>query len=106
LAVSVQENRIARRGKGMSQIVCQVSDGLRASEVTVRIQDVDGKAEFLPVDKEFLSKEGNRWYLPVGLLHVDERKEAALVELPLEADSGANRVWVKVKDVRWDNPDD
>jgi hypothetical protein len=35
----------------------------------------------------------------VRLLHVDKDSDAALVSLPVEADSGANRIWVKLADV-------
>jgi hypothetical protein len=80
----------------MAQIACKVSDGLRPAEVTVMVEDIHGHPEFFPADREFLMREGTNYYLPVGLIFVDDAKKAALVSLPYEADSGANRLWVKL----------
>jgi hypothetical protein len=33
-------------------------------------------------------------YLPVGIIQVDRKARRALIELPTEADSGVNRMWV------------
>ena len=52
--------------------------------------------ETLPVDRDFLHAESSKNYLPVSVLQVDEKSRAALIGLPLEADSGAHCVWVKV----------
>ena len=38
-------------------------------------------------------KEG-RFYLTVGIVYWDPKTKAVLIELPHEADSGANRLWV------------
>jgi hypothetical protein len=83
----------------MAQIICEVSEGLRHSEATVRIRDYSGRAEFLPTDREFLTQRGDTYFLPVGLIHLDRAQGLALIELPLEADSGANRIWVQLKDL-------
>jgi hypothetical protein len=63
----------------------------------------DGRPEFLPVDRGLLSEEGGRSYLSVGLLHISPEQEAALVALPVEADSGAHRVWVRLTHLRQAN---
>ena len=65
--------------------------------------DGRGEAHFLPVDREFLSNEGGQYYLPVWVIHLDESKGMALVELPREADSGVSRVWVKRDDLHQAN---
>jgi hypothetical protein len=83
----------------MPLVICETSDGLRASEVTAIVRDFYGKRHFIPVDRDFLSKEGKNSYMPVGLLRINEAEEAALVQLPVEADSGANRLWVKRADL-------
>lgn len=80
----------------MAQVLCEVSEGLRKAEATVRLITYDGRPEFLPVDRGLLSEQGGRYYLSVGLIHVSHEKGAALVALPIEADSGAHRVWVKL----------
>jgi hypothetical protein len=87
-------------GVKMAEMICQVSAGLRPSEATVMLRDFDGRKEFMPIERDFLSQEGERYYLPVSLLHIDEAQRAALIALPVEADSGANRIWVKLDDLR------
>lgn len=79
----------------MAQVVCEVSEGLRSSEATAKVMTYDGRPEFLPVDRGLLSHDGERDYLAVELLHVRPEKNAALISLPVEADSGAHRVWVR-----------
>ena len=80
----------------MAQVLCEVSEGLRESEATVKLTSYDDRPEYIPVDRGLLSKEGGRCYLSVGLIHISPEKKAALVSLPVEADSGAHRVWVKL----------
>jgi hypothetical protein len=89
-----------KRGGMMPSVPCKVSRGLRESEATVEIMALDGRSEFLPLDRDFLTKEGDRYYLPVTVLFVDDKRRAALIALPVEADSGANRIWVKLSTVR------
>jgi hypothetical protein len=78
-------------------VACEVSEGLRPSEVTVSVADVRGKRQFLRVPRDFLTFEGGKWFLPVGVIH-DDRVGPVLVEFPHEADSGANRIWVARED--------
>ncbi len=80
----------------MALIFCEVSEGLRKSEATVKLTTYDGRPEFLPVDRGLVTEDGGRFYLSVGLIHISKDKDAALVALPVEADSGAHRVWVKL----------
>ena len=35
-------------------------------------------------------------YLPVGVINVDYRNNRILIELPIEADSGTNRMWMPI----------
>jgi len=80
----------------MPYVLCTVDDGLRPSEVTVEVQSRGGRSEFLRVDRDFVKQVGERHFLPVGLIAKNrvENQEVALIELPHEADSGANRLWV------------
>jgi hypothetical protein len=84
----------------MAQVLCEVSEGLKKSEATVKLPTYEGRPEFLPVDRGLLSEEGDRHYLSVGLIHISHEKKAALVSLPVEADSGAHRVWVRLDHVK------
>jgi len=87
----------------MALVRCEVSEGLRESEATVKIATLEGRSEYLPVDRGMLVVEDKADFLAVRLLYTDNGKNAALVSLPVEADSGAHRVWVRLselKDVR------
>lgn len=80
----------------MAQIRCEsVSDGLRASEALAVFRDYRGRRHFLRVERDFLSQIGDQFYLPIGIVGVDPRTHLILIELPHEAETGANRLWVK-----------
>jgi hypothetical protein len=81
----------------MSRVICAVSEGLRPAEATVMVKDFHGRQHFLPIDRGMLSSNGGHSYLPVALVFIHDQSKAALVELPLEADSGFNRVWVNLE---------
>jgi hypothetical protein len=83
----------------MVLVVCEISEGLRSSEATAVITDFDGRRQFIPVDREFLSEINGKWYMPIGFLRVDKDHKAALIQLPVEADSGANRFWVELGNI-------
>jgi hypothetical protein len=80
----------------VSKIRCDsIADGLRASEVLAIFQDYQGRRHNLRVERDFLSEEGGAFFLPVGVVHVDPRTSLVLIELSHEAETGANRLWVK-----------
>jgi hypothetical protein len=84
----------------MAHVVCeQVSPGLRESEVIVAIKDQSGRRHFIRVERDFLTMDKGKSYLPVGLVHVDPKSRAVLLELPHEAETGANRLWVRPEDL-------
>jgi hypothetical protein len=80
-----------------------VNDGLRSSEATVTIREYDGTDQYLPIDRGVLSHRDGEMYLSVSLIHLDDSKGIALVGLPVEADSGAHRIWVNYTDLA-ENP--
>jgi hypothetical protein len=80
----------------MGYVECVVSEGLRESEATVAVESLEGENVFLRVEKDFLKGSS----LPVGVVHVDAESKRALIELPHEADSGLNRVWVPMERVK------
>jgi hypothetical protein len=83
----------------MAAVLCEVSRGLRDSEATVGVPDVQGHRQFLRVEKRFLLYLGERAYLPIGIVYRDETHNRVLIELPHEADSGASRLWVPAANV-------
>ncbi len=86
----------------MAKVICDVSDGLRKSEATVKLITFDNRPEFLPVDRGLLCTEGDMHYLSVPVIHINHEKKAALIALPVEADSGAHRVWVHLDKLKQD----
>ncbi len=80
----------------MSQIRCEeVAEGLRASEACAVFRDHNGRRHFQRVERNFLSTIEGDAFLPVGIIHVDPRSGLVLVELSHEAETGANRLWVR-----------
>jgi hypothetical protein len=86
----------------MSYVRCDIDEGLRPSEVTVEVRDVDGRPEFLRVDRDVVAEFDNQPYLPIGIVYRDKEsgKNLVLIELPHEADSGTNRLWVPMSSIR------
>jgi hypothetical protein len=86
----------------MPYVRCDIGEGLRPSEVTVGVVGRGGRSEFLRVEKTFVKQFGTQHYLPVGLIFKNrvDNEDIALIELPHEADSGANRLWVPVSALR------
>lgn len=80
----------------MAKLRCEnVTAGLRDSEVVAVLVDVRGRRHFLRVERDFLSDEKGHSFLPVGIVNYDPQSRFVLVELPHEAETGANRLWVK-----------
>jgi hypothetical protein len=84
----------------MARVLCEVSEGLRDSEATAKLITCEGRPEFVSVDRGLFTEEGGRHYLSTGLIHISQEKKVALVSLPVEADSGAHRVWVKLEQLK------
>jgi hypothetical protein len=78
----------------MVHVRCEVSAGLRDSERTVMVRGCDRRRHFLRVEHYVIMERDGVSYLPVELIDIDPKTQARLIELPLEADSGAHRVWV------------
>jgi hypothetical protein len=80
----------------LPEVRCEVSEGLTESDVTVCIRDIDGRDQFIHVLPSMVNGvEGTR-YLPVGVINLDYRNKRVLIELPIEADSGTNRMWMPI----------
>jgi hypothetical protein len=85
----------------MPIVLCEVSKGLRPSEVTVAVKDTTGRSEYLRVERDFLIVDGEKSYITIGVVHDDKARGVMLIELPHEADSGHNRLWVPREHVRF-----
>lgn len=78
----------------MALVKCEVTEGPRAGFKSVGVQSVEGFTEYLAIEERFLVDNDGDLLLPVRLIARDLKHKTALVQLPVEADSGANRVWV------------
>ena len=76
------------------EIECTATPSDLHDTQVVTVVDDAGHGQFLRVARGFLTEEGGRTYLPIRLIELDRADGRALVQLPYEADSGANRIWV------------
>lgn len=83
----------------MPLISCEITEGPRPGFKTVGVQTVEGRKEFFSIEDRFLAKRGEDYLLPVFVIGKDKHRQMVLVQLPLEADSGARRVWLYSKDL-------
>lgn len=84
----------------MALLLCSdVGNGLRDAEATVTIREHDGSPQHFPIDRGMLAARDGQYFLSVGVIHVDKTHGIVLVSLPVEADSGASRIWVKQSDI-------
>ena len=84
----------------MIKIRCeQVSPGLREADAILTFLDFHGRRHFLQIEKAFLVHRNGHSYLPVGWVRRDARTGAFLIELPHEAETGVNRLWVSADQV-------
>ena len=79
----------------MPFLQCEVTDGPRGGYKSVGVPSIEGFMEYLSIEERFLVREGDQYLLPVRRVGKDRTHNTALVQLPVEADSGANRVWVR-----------
>jgi hypothetical protein len=84
------------------EVRCEVSEGLMGRDITVCIQDVLGREQFIHVLPSMVNWENGLPYLPVGIINVDRQQGRVLIELPIEADSGVNRMWMPLEKFRVD----
>jgi hypothetical protein len=95
---------VLREGETMAEVLCEkVGPGMRASERAVTVRDVCGHSELILVEKDFLTVQGDKTYLPVGVVQIDKELNVVLVEFPHEPITGGNRVWVRSADLIWPN---
>src|SRR5438270_9381272 len=84
----------------MAEVLCErVTPGMRPSERAVLVRDVRGNSEVILVENNFLTVEGDKTYLPVGVVFIDKERDVVLVEFPHERITGGNRVWVRSADL-------
>jgi hypothetical protein len=76
----------------MASVLCEINiDDQDYKTVAVPARS---RMEFLQVPTGFVRTEEGKHFLSVSFVQRDRSTGDVLVQLPFEADSGANRVWV------------
>lgn len=73
----------------------EITEGARPGWKTVSVESVEGYTEYLTIEERFLVKRSGKQLLSVRIVARDDTHNTVLIQLPIEADSGANRVWVE-----------
>ena len=99
--------RVIQRVFSMTEVTylpeaqCEViPGGILPNAVTAIITDVGGRSQYVQVTDGMINRDDGQPYLPVGIVDIDRRSRRVLIELPVEADSGANRMWVSFDALR------
>jgi hypothetical protein len=82
----------------MALLACDVRPGMASFSRFAIVKDCDGHHESLQVNADFLTYDNGQTYLPVGVVYRD--RDQALIELPHQADSGTQRLWISSADLR------
>jgi hypothetical protein len=81
----------------MAYIRCEHSEH-RPGFKAIGIPGIIGN-ENLVIEERFLAKRDGEYFLPVDVIGRDHEHNTSLIQLPWEADSGANRMWVNTDDL-------
>jgi hypothetical protein len=75
------------------ECVIETESGLAGTSV-VHVSDAANTKQYLRVARSDVHRAKGKTYIGIGLVQLDYKDRRALVELPMEADSGARRIWV------------
>ena len=78
----------------MALVLCEVRRGPGTVSDSVAVRDTDNVPSFLEIQRDFVAHRNGKTYLPIGVVYRDKEKGVALIEFPVEAASGAHRIWV------------
>jgi len=87
----------------MALVLCEVRPGVGKLDVSVSVRDTENVPSFLQVEGDFVAQQKGKTYLPIGVVYRDKEKGVALIEFPVEADSGAHRIWVPLASLQEPN---
>ena len=76
------------------EVECEATPSSLYETAVVGVLDETENRHFLRVAQGMVHRSNGKAYLPIGIVEVDRRKGRVLIQLPYEADSGANRLWV------------
>ena len=78
----------------MMLVRCEVRPGVDGVAVSVAVRDTANQPTFLEMDRNMVTHRRGQTYIPIATVYRDKEKGVALIEFPIEADSGAHRIWV------------
>jgi hypothetical protein len=78
----------------MAMVLCEIRPGVGTVAVSVGVRNINNVKTFLSIQHDFVTQRQGKTYLPIGVVYKDRDKGVALIEFPVEADSGAHRIWV------------
>ena len=78
----------------MPLVLCEARPGADTVTDSVAVRDTNNLRTFLSIDRGFVTRRQGQTYLPIGVVYRDRDRGVALIEFPVEADSGAHRIWV------------
>ena len=76
------------------EVECEATPSDLYDTEVVGVLDETENRHFLRVAQGVVHRTGGTSYLPIGIVEVDRRGGRVLIQLPYEADSGANRLWI------------
>jgi hypothetical protein len=76
------------------EVECETTPSSLYETEVVGVPDETDNRHFLRVARGMVHRSDSKAYLPVGIVDVDRRHGRVLIQLPYEADSGANRLWI------------
>lgn len=82
------------------EVECEATPSDLFDTTIVGVPDETGNHHYLRVARGVVNQQEGKAYLPVGIVDFDRRKKRTLIQLPYEADSGANRLWVPLEKFR------
>jgi hypothetical protein len=82
------------------EVECDATPSDLYETEVVGVLDETENRHFLRVAQGVVNRLDGKTYLPIGIVEVDRRGGRVLIQLPYEADSGANRLWVPLERFR------
>jgi hypothetical protein len=83
-------------------VECEATPSDLYNTEVVGVLDERENRHFLRVAQGVVRRCDGKSYLPIGIVDADQRAGRVLIQLPYEADSGANRLWVPLDRFRSD----
>ena len=86
--------------KAMLYLECEIKKprALGNGHIIAEVKDHTGQREQVAIEESFLVNRSGRGFLPVWFISQDSGSNLVQVELPQEAASGVNRIWVKANE--------